>query len=83
MHNQFFYVQLWQRLNVNAPPIQQRVQAPSEGHAIVQVMRLHHLTYVDRAWVSPSVYAAPTVRLVEITVKGKVRRWRQEALRTP
>jgi hypothetical protein len=78
MHNQFFYVQLWQRLNVTVPPIQQRVLAPSEGHAIVQVMRSHHLSYVDRAWVSPSALLSPTVRLVQVSVKGKVRCWKQE-----
>jgi hypothetical protein len=41
-------------------------------------MRQHHLSYVDRAWVSPSVSAAPTVRLVQVTVKGKLRSWKQE-----
>ncbi len=74
----FFYVQLWQRLNTKVSPLRERVQAPSEGHAVIAVMRAHHLTYVDRAWVSRDVTLPPTVRLTEVTVKGKVRAWKQE-----
>ena len=75
----FFYVRLWQDINHSVPTVQQRVQAPSEGHAVVQVMKAHHLTSVDRAWVSRSVYDEPTVRLIQVVVKGKVRSWRQES----
>lgn len=74
----FYYVQLWRNINVKVPTIQQRVQAPSEGHAIVQVMKKERLTYVDRAWVSRSVYDEPTVRLLQVTVKGNKRIWRAE-----
>jgi hypothetical protein len=74
----FFYVQLWQHITVKQPTAQERVQAPSEGHAIVQVMRKYHLTAVDRAWVSHSALEPPTVRLIQVYVKGKVRSWRHE-----
>jgi hypothetical protein len=74
----FYYVQLWRTVQEKHPSVQLRVQAPSEGHAVVQVMRKHHLTTVFRAWVSHSAKEAPTVRLINILVKGKVRRWQQE-----
>jgi hypothetical protein len=74
----FFYVRLWQHLTVKQPTAQERVQAPSEGHAVVQVMRRNHLIAVDRTWVSRSALEPPTVRLVEVYVKGKVRSWKHE-----
>ena len=74
----FFYVQLWQTVQEKHPSVQQRVQAPSEGHAIIQVMRKQHLTEVYRAWASRSAKESPTVRLLHVLVKGKVRRWQQE-----
>ena len=74
----FYYVQLWQTMNQKQPSLQQRVQAPSEGHAIIQVMRKHHFTTMDRGWVSYSAKEPPTVRLINIMVKGSVRRWQQE-----
>jgi hypothetical protein len=74
----FFYVQLWRTVQEKHPSVQQRVQAPSEGHAIVQVMRKQHLTEVYRAWASRSAKEPPTVRLLHVLVKGKTRRWQQE-----
>lgn len=73
-----YYVQLWQDINVKFPTVQQRVQASSEGHAVVQVMRKHHLSCVDRAWVSYSVKQPPTLRLAQVVVKGKFRHWKHE-----
>lgn len=74
----FYYVQLWKTVQEKHASIQQRVQAPSEGHAVIQVMRKHHLVEVYRAWVSRSAKETPTVRLLHVLVKGKVRRWQQE-----
>jgi hypothetical protein len=71
-------VQLWRTVQEKHPSVQQRVQAPSEGLAVVQVMRKLHLTEVPRAWVSYSAKEVPTVRLINIFVKGKIRRWQQE-----
>ncbi len=74
----FYFVQLWQNINVKTPAIQERVQAPSEWHAVVQVMRRHHFTCIDRAWVSYSANDLPHVRLAQVVVKGKVRHWKHE-----
>ena len=74
----FYYVQLWQSINAKFPTVQQRVQAPSEGHAVVQVMRKHRLSSVDRAWVSYSAKQAPTLRLAQVVVKGNFRHWKHE-----
>ena len=74
----FYIVQLWQDINVKAPTILERVQAPSEWHAVVQVMRRHHFTCVDRVWVSYSANDPPHVRLAQVVVKGKVRHWKYE-----
>ena len=73
-----FYVQLWNQRHEQHPTVQQRVQAPSEAHAVVAVMRQHHLHCVYRAWAGPSAQEPPTVRLLEVTVKGKIRHWAQE-----
>ena len=73
-----FFVQVWK--NDRTHPIQQRVQALSEGHAVVQVMRCHHLSYASRAWIGPSAKEPPTLRLTQLVVKGKVRCWRVEAI---
>ena len=72
------FVQLWQDSNQNAPTLQQRVYAPSELHAIVQVMKQHHLHAAARAWVSRTAADEPTVRLVCVIVKGHKRSWKQE-----
>jgi hypothetical protein len=72
----FYFVRLWRDVKVKAPTVQERVQAPSEWHAVVQVMRRHHLTCVDRAWVSYSANEPPHVRLAQVVVKGKVRHWK-------
>lgn len=74
----FFWVRLWVNINVAQPTVQEYVQAPSEGHAVVQLMKKHHLHNVDRAWVSRTVKEEPTVRLVQVFVRGKYRSWRQE-----
>ena len=73
----FYFVQLWKSDHV-LHPIQQRVQAPSEGHAVVQVMRCHHLSYASRAWIGHSAKEPPTLRLTQLVVKGKVRSWKVE-----
>ena len=73
-----FFVQVWK--NDQTYPIQQRVQAPSEGHAVVQVMRAHHLSYASRAWIGQRAKEPPTLRLTQVVVKGKVRCWRVEAI---
>ena len=74
----FHFVQLWQDAHQAAPTLQQRVLAPSEGHAVVQVMKQHHLRAAARVWVSPSALEMPTVRLTCVLVKGKVRSWKHE-----
>lgn len=74
----FYYVQLWRRWTDSQPTITERVQAPSEGHAIVQVMRHHHLHYADRVWVHHSAQMPPALRVKYVSVKGKTRSWRQE-----
>ena len=73
-----FFVQVWK--NDRTHPIQQRVQALSEGHAVVQVMRSHHLSYASRAWIGQSAKEPPTLRLTQLVVKGKVRCWRVELI---
>jgi hypothetical protein len=78
MKQVFFFVRLWQDVNVQVPMVGQRVQAVSEVHAVVQLMKLHHLHRVDRAWVSRSAHEEPTVRLAHIFMKGKVRCFKQE-----
>jgi hypothetical protein len=77
-HSTFHFVQLWQDAHQPAPTLQQWVLAPSEGHAVVQVMKQHHLRAVARAWVSPSALEMPTVRLSCVLVKGKVRSWKHD-----
>jgi hypothetical protein len=52
----FYFVQLWKN-DQELQPLQQRVQAPSEGHAVVQVMRCHHLSYASRACIGRSAKA--------------------------
>ena len=74
----FHFVQLWKDLNQPVPTIQQRVLAPSEGHAVVQVMKLHHLRAVARAWVSRTATGEPTLRLCCVIVKGNKRSWKHE-----
>jgi hypothetical protein len=74
----FYYVQLWQDATISKPTIQQRLQASSEAHAVVQVMKAHHLSRVDRAWISCSAKEPPTLRLVDVLVQGKIRRWRHD-----
>jgi hypothetical protein len=73
-----YFVQLWKHDRVTHP-LRERVQAPSEGHAVVQVMRHHHLSYAVRAWIGRSAKEPPTVRLSQLVVKGKVRAWKVEA----
>jgi hypothetical protein len=74
----FYIVQLWRDVRVKAPIVQKRVQATSEWHAVVQVMRRHHFICVDRAWVSYSANEPAHVRLAQVIVKGKVRIWKHE-----
>ena len=76
-----FFVQIWK--NDHTRPIQQRVQASSEGHAVVQVMRCHHLSYASRAWIGQSAKEPPTLRLTQLVVKGKVRCWKVEVSPPP
>jgi hypothetical protein len=74
----FYYVQLWRHPTDRRPSIQERVQAESEGQAVILLMRHYHLKSVDRAWISPSIHEAPTVKLFDVVVKGGVRSWKQE-----
>jgi hypothetical protein len=73
-----YYVQLWKNFNEKSPTHIERVEAPSEGHAVVQLMRKHRLTAVDRAWVHQNAYTPPTLRLIGVFIKGKIRSWRVE-----
>ena len=77
-----FFVQVWKNDHIQQP-IQQRVQALSEGHAVVQVMRCHHLSYASRAWIGQSAKAPPTLRLAQVVVKGKLRCWKVEVNVSP
>jgi len=72
-----FFVQVWKN-DQTQHPIQQRVQALSEGHAVVLVMRSHHLCYASRAWIGSSAKEPPTLWLTQLVVKGKVRCWKVE-----
>jgi hypothetical protein len=72
-----YFVQLWKNDRI-VHPLCERVQAPSEGHAVVQVMRRHHLAYAARAWIGGSAKEPPTVRVTQLVVKGKVRAWKVE-----
>ncbi len=72
-----YFVQLWKNDQI-VHPLCERVQAPSEGHAVVQVMRQHHLSYAARAWIGRSAKEPPTLRLSQLVVKGKVRAWKVE-----
>jgi hypothetical protein len=72
-----YFVQLWKNDQM-VHPLCERVQAPSEGHAIVQVMRHYHLSYAARAWIGRSAKEPPTLRLLQLVVKGKVRAWKVE-----
>lgn len=77
----FFFVCLWseaQDIQRATPNVQQRVLAPSEAHAVVQVMKHHHLKAAARAWVSRTAQGEPTLRLACILVKGKKRSWKLE-----
>jgi hypothetical protein len=73
----FYFVQLWKNDQV-LQPLQHRVQAPSEGHAVIQVMRHYHLSYAARAWIGCSAHEPPTLRLTQLVVKGKMRCWKVE-----
>ena len=73
----FYFVQLWKN-DQELQPLQQRVQAPSEGHAVVQVMRCHHLSYASRACIGRSAKEPPTLLLTQLVVKGKLRSWKVE-----
>jgi hypothetical protein len=75
----FYFVQLWKNDQM-LQPLQQRVQASSEGHAVIQVMRCHHLSYASRAWIGCSAKEPPTLRLAQLVVKGKVRCWKVEVV---
>jgi hypothetical protein len=72
-----YFVQLWKNDRI-VHPLCERIQAPSEGHAVVQVMRHHHLSYASRAWIGRSAKEQPTVRLTQLVVKGKIRAWKLE-----
>ena len=72
----FHFVQLWQENHQHTPTVQERVLAPSEGYAVVQVMKEHHLHAASRAWVSRSALDAPTMRLTCVIVKGNHRSWK-------
>jgi hypothetical protein len=72
-----YFVQLWKNDRI-VHPVCERVQASSEGHAVVQVMRHHHLSYAARAWIGRSAKEPPTVRLTQLVVKAKVRAWKVE-----
>jgi Holliday junction resolvase-like predicted endonuclease len=74
----FHFVRLWQEVNRQEPTLQQRVVAPSEGQAVIQVMKAHHLHAAARVWVSRSATSEPTMRLVCVIVKGNRRSWKQE-----
>jgi hypothetical protein len=78
MLQQRYYVCLWQEISDRVPVVQVYAQAPSEGHAVVQVMKKQGLSFVARAHVARSAQDLPLVRLVEVFVRGKIRRWRQE-----
>jgi hypothetical protein len=75
---QRYYVRLWLAIGDSAPTVQTYVQAISEGHAIVQLMKTRRLSYVSRASVAWNVLDEPMVRVVDVVVSGKTRRWRQE-----
>ncbi len=75
---QRYYVRLWQAIDDKIPAVQIYTQAPSEGHVIVQVMKAQHLSCVARAHVARNAQDLPLVRLVDVFVRGKTRRWRQE-----
>ena len=80
----FLFVQLWKSFDQSAPSVQERVQATSEADALVKVMRKYHLFAVDRAWVGHTAKIPPTVRLINVYVKGSKRFWRGEpAFMTP
>jgi S-methylmethionine-dependent homocysteine/selenocysteine methylase len=77
----FHFVRLWQsqeEIVRGTPTLQQRVLAISEVHAVVQLMKQHHLKGAARAWVSRTVHDEPTVRLACILLKGKKRSWKIE-----
>ena len=73
-----YYVRLWQAIDDKVPTVQTYVQSTSEGLAVVQVMKVQHLSYVARAHVAWNATDDPLVRLVDVFVRGKTRRWRQE-----
>ena len=74
----FHVVRLWQEVNQTAPTLQQRVLATSAEHAIVQVMKQHHLHAAARAWVSYTALDEPILRVVCLIVKGDKRSWKLE-----
>ena len=43
---QRYYVRLWQAIDDKVPTVQTYVQSTSEGLAVVQVMKVQHLSYV-------------------------------------
>jgi hypothetical protein len=71
-------VQVWQESHQKAPCIQQRVLAVSPEHAVVQVMKEHHLKAAARACVSATALEAPSFRIVCVIVKGNKRSWKHE-----
>lgn len=76
--SQLYFVRLWQAIDDTSPLVQERVASSSEGQAVIKAMKAHRLHAVARAYVSHTVSTEPTVRLIEVFVRGGVRRWRQE-----
>jgi hypothetical protein len=74
----FHFVRLWQELHQSAPTIQQRVLAVSPEHAVVQVMKEHHLKAAARVYVSATALETPSLRLACVIVKGNKRSWKHE-----
>lgn len=77
----FHFVRLWyqaQDIQQETPNLQERVLAPSEAQAVVQVMKKHHVKAAARAWVSRTVQGEPTLRLACVIVKGNKRSWKLE-----
>ena len=74
----FHFVRLWQEVNQVAPTIEQRVLATSAEHALVLVMKEHHLRAAARASVSYTPLDEPLLRVVCLIVKGDKRSWKHD-----
>ena len=74
----FHFVRLWQEANQAAPTLEQRVLATSAEHALVLVMKEHHLRAAARASVSYTAFDEPLLCVVCLIVKGDKRSWKQD-----